>query len=101
MPRGRPPQNLTPEERLQRKFTNIDEEWRDKVAAMTPDQLRVVVTEVSHNESENQKAKEEDQHLEETKAAYQDASAGYKEASAMNKLKIKFALRVLSDKGAI
>lgn len=101
MPRGRPPQNLTPEEKIQKKLEQIDEEWRDSVAAMTPEQIKNVITEVSQNEAENQQSKEDDQDLESKHLAYQDASVGYKEATQMNKLKVRFALRVLSDKGAI
>lgn len=101
MPRGRPAQDLTPEEKMQKKFLEINEEWRDKVAALSVEQIKTEITEVVNNENENQKNKEDDQHLAEAKETYQEAAAGYKEATKMNRLKVKFALRVLGDKGGI
>lgn len=94
-------QELTASEKLEKKFKDIDEEWRDKVAALSAVEVKAVLAELAYNENENQKAKEEDQDLASKKESYDSAAEGYKEATKSNKLKTKYALKVLSDKGGI
>jgi hypothetical protein len=101
MPRGRPPSNLTPDEKLQKKFEQLPVEWRDKVATMTVEDLNAALAEVAKNENENQLNKENDQDLAEKKESYSFASAQYKEATTANKLRTKFLIRVLGDRGAL
>lgn len=102
MPRGRPASNLTADEKLQKKFeTDLPEDWRDNVAAMSVERLNAALAEVAENEDLNQKAKEDDQDLASAKETYQTAAAGYKEATQANKLRTKYILRVLRDKGAM
>ena len=93
--------DTTPEERMQKKFLLLDEEWRDKVAALEVNEIKAVITEVVNNENENQKAKDDDQDLSEKKESYQSAAESYKEATKFNRLKVKYCLRVLNDKGGI
>jgi len=82
-------------------FAELPPEWKDAVEAMSVDNLKNEMVSVSSNEHENQKNKEEDQDLASKKELYKEAGAGYKEASKANKLKIKYVLRHLSDKGAL
>ena len=96
---GRPA--LSPEAKEAKKFATLPVEWKDAIASMTVDQIRGEIAKVAHDESENQKNKQDDQHLAEKKAEKEEAEAQYKEASDANKNKMKFALRVLEDKGGI
>lgn len=92
MPRGRPRRD---------KFLDLPEEWRNAMAETATEKLNSTLTEVVSNEEENQKNKEEDQDLASCKEAYQTAAAGYKEATRLNKLKMRYIVRVLSDRGVL
>jgi IS5 family transposase len=81
------------------EFADLDSDFKDAIAASTPQEINDRIAEVAKNEEENQKAKKEDQQLVEAKAAAAAAGAGYKEASKMTRLRIRFAMRVLSDRG--
>jgi hypothetical protein len=80
-------------------FEAIPEDWRDAVADMTPDEINMRIADVAKNEQENLKAKAEDVDLANLKEQVTDANAPYKEASNINKLKIRYAMQVLGDKG--
>ena len=80
-------------------FEAIPEEWRDAIAEMDPEEINLRIAEVAKAEQENLKAKTEDVDLANLKEQVADANAPYKEASNMNKLKIRFAMQVLGDKG--
>ncbi len=87
------------DEKLLKKFEKIDEDWRNRVGAMAADELKAILVEVTKAESVNQETKEEDLDLAQCKEAYETAAFGYKDATAMNKLKIKYALRALKARG--
>lgn len=87
------------DEKLLKKFERIDTEWRDRVGVMDSAGLKAILVEVTQNEAQNQEMKEQDEDLASAKEAYDTAGAGYKESTAMNRLKIKFALRHLKAQG--
>lgn len=87
------------DEKLLKKFEKIDEDWRDRVSAQSVDELRATLVEVTKNEALNQETKEQDTDLASCKEAYDTAVGPYKDGTAMNKLKIKYALRCLKAKG--
>ncbi len=89
-------------DKLEKKFTDkLPEDWRVRVQAMSTDELKAAIIEVSHNENENQRAKEADEVLAEAHAKHADLAAPYKDNSSIHKLKIKFVLRELERNGAI
>jgi hypothetical protein len=87
------------EDKLAKKFAELDPEWREKVESSGVDAVKGLLVEVQKNEEANQDAKEEDQDLASCKEAYDVAGAGYKEFSKASKLKIRYALRKLKSLG--
>lgn len=83
------------------KFDDLDEEFKDAVAAMTEAQLRLKICEISLNQMEIEAAKKNDEDLKAAVEAAKTAGASYKEATKMNKLRAKFCRRVLADQGKI
>lgn len=81
------------------QFDDLDSDFKDAAANMSPDELNGRIAEVAKNEQENLKNKREDEDLKEKKAQVTEAGKGYKEASKQNTLRIKFLMRVLGDKG--
>lgn len=81
------------------KFKELDTDWKDAVAASTPEQLDAKIVELVKAEEENQATKASDPQLAELKEQLKEAGAGYKEATKGFKLRVKFILRVLGDKG--
>jgi hypothetical protein len=80
-------------------FAALTDEFKDAVASSSPEEIMTRIAETAIAEQENQQAKTEDEDLAEKKAAATFAGEQYKEATKMNKLKIKYARRVLEDKG--
>lgn len=90
MPRGRTKKEA---------FEDLDSEFKDTVAAMSEEDIRNKLAQVSLNHVELMKAKKDDQDLESKKEAVKEAGAIYREGSKMNKLRIEFCHRVLGDRG--
>ena len=80
-------------------FEDLDSDWKDAVATMSVDDINSRIAEVAKAEELNQRAKEDDLDLARLKEEVATAGAQYKEATKANKLKIKFAMRVLGDRG--
>ena len=80
-------------------FDDLDSDFKDTAANLSPDELNARIAEVAKNEQDNLKHKKEDEDLKEKKAQATAAGAQYKEASKQNNLRIKFLMRVLGDKG--
>lgn len=93
MPRGRKPG--PPKD----KFEDIDEEFKDSVAAMDEAEIRDQIAKISLTQVAIMEAKDQDADLKMKKEQASEAGAVYREATKMNKLKIEFARRVLGDKG--
>jgi hypothetical protein len=90
MARGRPHKG---------EFADLDTEWKDSIAAMPVEEINSKIAEVAKAEAENQKVMKEDQQLAEAKMAAKMAGEGYREATKMSKLRIKYCVRVLADRG--
>ena len=92
---GRPKKNAEPKD----EFAELDSEFKDKVAGSDEAAIRDTIATVALNEVQNQNNKADDQDLAQKREEAAVAGAQYKDASKMNKLRIRFARRVLSDKG--
>lgn len=79
-------------------FADLDNDFKDAVAAESPEEIRKRIAQVALNEEENRKMKEEDQDLAQAVEAAKIAGEQYREATKMNRLRIKFCSRVLDDK---
>lgn len=80
-------------------FEDLSDDWRDKVATMDSELIRLEMAQVTMNEQDNQSAMEDDDDLQNAKEQAKIAGEGYKEATKANKLKLKFLRQVLEDKG--
>lgn len=80
-------------------FEALDDEFKDAVAGMDEAQIRDRIAKVALDELANLSAKDDDQDLATKQEEAKVAGEGYKEATKMNRLRIRFAKRVLQDKG--
>jgi hypothetical protein len=80
-------------------YQDLDPEWKDAVAQATVEEINGRLAEVAKAEANNQEAKEQDMDLASLKEQVKEAGAQYSEATKANKLKIRFCMRVLSDRG--
>ena len=80
-------------------FADLDSDFKDKISGMDEAGIRNIIATVALNEEANTNNKKNDQDLKDKKDTAKFAEEGYKKASKMNKLRIKFAKRVLEDKG--
>jgi hypothetical protein len=80
------------------KFEDLDEDFKDSVAAMDEAGLRSKISEITLNQEAVLEAKENDQDLASKKEEYKVAGASYREATKANKLRVKFLRQVLGDK---
>ena len=80
-------------------FEGLDSDWKDKVVDQPTEEIYKTITDVVKAELENLAAMADDMDLESLKEQVKEAAAQYKEATLTNKLKMKWALRVLSDRG--
>lgn len=80
-------------------FEDLDKEFRDKIPELDEPQIRDIIATVSLNEVHNQMNKANDQDLTDKKEAAKFAAEQYTKATKMNKLRLKYARQVLSDKG--
>lgn len=90
---------LEADEKLAKKFAELDPDWREKVEASGIEGVKGLLVEVQKNEELNQDMKEQDQDLASAKETYDTAGAGYRESTKANKLKIRYALRKLKSLG--
>jgi hypothetical protein len=87
------------EEKLAKKFAELDSDWRAKVEASNAAEVKTLLVEVQQIEEANQDAKEADEELASAKAEYDTLGAGYKECTKDSKLRIRYALRKLKSLG--
>lgn len=83
------------------KFKNLDSDFKDALASSSPEDIYKRITELSSQLEELDKAKKADQDLENLKEKVATALEPYKAAGKDLKLRIKFALQVLGDKGKL
>jgi ElaB/YqjD/DUF883 family membrane-anchored ribosome-binding protein len=83
------------------EFDDLDSEWKDGIVAMTSEEIDQRIADTAKAEAENQKAKKEDAHLESCRTAVKVASEGYREHTKMSKLRIRYCMQVLGDRGKV
>jgi ABC-type Na+ transport system ATPase subunit NatA len=82
-------------------LNRIEEGLKERLDAMTKEQLQAFVGQTTLNEMENQKQKKEDQDLAEKKAAAKAAGAKYKDVTDGNKAKTEYAKYLLEGMGVV
>lgn len=80
-------------------FEDLPEEWRDQITQSSPEAIDAEIVRLAKGEEENQAAKRLDRDLEEKKDAVKFASEGYRESTKGYKLRMKFIMQTLADKG--
>lgn len=80
-------------------FENLDSDYKDTIVSLSVEEINKRIAEVAKNQEENLKLMKDDQDLNEKKEAAKCASDQYREATKMNRLRILYAMRVISDKG--
>ena len=80
-------------------YSNLPNEFKEKVEAATDEGLVEILGEVAKNEELNRRNKEDDQDLNEKKAASDMAAEGYKEATKANRLKTRYVYDLLRARG--
>jgi hypothetical protein len=80
-------------------FAGLPDEFKEQVAKLDKDGLNLKLAEVAKNEFENQKLKAEDKDLNDLKEQVKVASEGYVESTKANKLKVKWLVHIMREKG--
>lgn len=80
-------------------YADLPGEWKDAVAGSTAEEINARIAEVAKAEALNQEAKSQDMDLASLKEQVKEAGAQYAEATKANKLKVRFCMRVLGDRG--
>lgn len=83
------------------KFKNLSDDFKTAVAESSPEEIYKRVTELASQVEELATAKELDSDLLSAKEQYDVCNAPYKEQTKDLKLRVKYALRVLGDKGKL
>lgn len=80
-------------------FAAIPEDFKDGVEGMGQDELKAKFVEVTKAELENQAAAKADQDLSQAKDRARIAGQIYSDQTKMNKLKTKYLIQAMADKG--
>lgn len=89
---ARPKKNKDP-------FAELPESFKDALATADEQQLKDKLSEVAKSQEDNKSAMKADKDLNDLKEKVKVASSGYTEVTKTNKLKTKFVIRLLADKG--
>ncbi len=81
------------------KFEDLDIDFKDSIAAMTEEEIRAKLAEISLNQAALMQAKSDDEDLKTKKEIAKEAGAIYREGTKANRLRIEWARQVLGDKG--
>jgi len=81
------------------EFDELDSEYKDGIASMTKEEINNRISEIAKAEAESQAAKKEDQELKEAKLKASVAGEGYRESTKLAKLRIKYCIQILKDRG--
>jgi hypothetical protein len=87
------------DDNLLKKFDTLDGDWRDAVKGKVSQDLKLMLAQVAKDEEENLHAKVEDQDLLLAKEKLEELGYDYKAATKVNKLKVKFLLWTLRNRG--
>lgn len=80
-------------------FDSLDTEWKDRIASSDPLDIDTELANLAKLEVETQRAKEADMDLKSAKEDYDSIASPYQEDFKAFKLKKKFCVQVLGDKG--
>lgn len=80
-------------------FEALDKEFKDAVESESLEQLAKRFSDVAKSEEANQAAKKADEDLLRAQEQVANAQLGYTEVTKANKLKKKYIIRYLADKG--
>lgn len=83
------------------KVNKVDPEFASSVHTMTDDELKNKLMHLNKYESEMEDAKQNDQELREAKERVKVAMESYREPLKASKLKRKFILQILSERGKV
>jgi hypothetical protein len=83
------------------KFKNLDANYKDAVAQSSPEEIYKRIADIEGQLEALDAAKQLDQDLLTAKDRLATAQAPYKEQAKDLKLRIKYAVRVLGDKGKL
>lgn len=89
---GRPKKNKDP-------FAELPESFKDALATADVNQLKDKLAEVAKAQEANKSEMKADEDLNNLKEQVKVASSGYTEVTKSNKLKTKYVIRLLADKG--
>lgn len=81
------------------EFEDLPGEFKEAIAGMDEAEIRDRIAKISLDNAALMEAKEQDDDLKIKKEIAKEAGAVYREGAKANKLKIKYARRVLGDKG--
>jgi hypothetical protein len=81
------------------KFDALDPEFKDKVAALSAEEINNTLAQVAKDQEALEQAKEDDEDFQAKKEAAKEAGEVYREGRKVNRLKIQFCVRVLRDMG--
>lgn len=88
-------------EELGQELTRLDEGLKEKLDAMSKEELKAFLGQTTLDEMENQKQKKEDQDLAEKKAAAKEAGLKYKDVTKSNKTKTDYVKYLLEGQGVV
>lgn len=80
-------------------FEDLDEDFKNAVASMSEQEIRQKISSVALNQVALLEAKDNDQDYQQKKEDASIAGEVYRDGTKMNKIRISFCKRVLSDKG--
>ena len=80
-------------------FEDLPEEFKEAVAGMDEAGIHDVLAKISLNQGALMEAKDADEDLATKKEIAKEAGSSYREGTKMNKNKVAWCRRVLSDKG--
>jgi hypothetical protein len=81
------------------EFADLDSDWKSGIASMSTDEVNARIAEIAKAEQEMQATKKEDEDLNSLREQLKAAAQGYREHTKLSKLRIKFCMRVLADRG--
>lgn len=80
-------------------FKDIDSDWRDRIAAMSAEEINGEIAKVAKDQEALDAAKDADDDLASLKEQVKVAMEPYNDGRKANRLKIRYAIQVLGDKG--
>jgi hypothetical protein len=83
-----------------KKFDILDEDWKDKFASATTEDLNLEIAKTAKDQEALEKVQDEDQDLASLKEQVKTAMEPYRDGKKANRAKIQWLVQVLGDRGA-